>query len=114
MYQFPTGSVCVVGLSKAASRNPITHVHQSLIGSFVVNPESGVIYQAQFNTICKITNYFIAEQLVGLSLFHDMEEMSNRIITRYLGDSRRAFIVILHDAAAKLRELPAKRAETFD
>lgn len=114
MQQFPDGSVCVVGLSKAASQNPITHVHQSLIGSFVVNPDSGLVYQVQFNTICKITNCFIAEQLVGLSLFHDIDEMSNRILTRYLGDSRRAFIVILRDAAAKLRELPTKRAERAD
>lgn len=33
-----------------------------------------------------------------------MEEMRKRIMTRYLGDSRKAIIVILRDAAAKLRE----------
>lgn len=58
----------------------------------------------QFNTICGITSNFLEEQLVGLSLLSDMEEMRERIMTRYLGDSRKAIIVILRDAAAKLRE----------
>ena len=58
----------------------------------------------QFNTICGITSNFLEEQLVGLSLLSDMEEMRERIMTRYLGDSRKAIIVILRDAAAQLRE----------
>lgn len=58
----------------------------------------------QFNTICGITSNFLEEQLVGLSLLSDMEEMRKRIMTRYLGDSRKAIIVVLRDAAAKLRE----------
>lgn len=58
----------------------------------------------QFNTICGITSNFLEEQLVGLSLLSDMEEMRKRIMTRYLGDSRKAIIVILRDAAVKLRE----------
>lgn len=58
----------------------------------------------RFNTICGITSNFLEEQLVGLSLLSDMEEMRERIMTRYLGDSRKAIIVILRDAAAKLRE----------
>ncbi len=111
MAKFPPGSVCVVGLSKAASQNPITHVHQSLIGSFVADPQTGLLYQVQFNTICRITNSFIAEQLVGLSLFTDLDEMTTRIQTRYFGDSRRAIIVILKDAAAKLREPPTRQAD---
>ena len=53
---------------------------------------------------CGITSNFLEEQLVGLSLLSDMEEMRKRIMTRYLGDSRKAIIVILRDAAAKLRE----------
>ena len=93
MRGFPQNAVCVVGLSKAPSQNPITFVHQSLIGSFVVD-----------NTTCGITSNFLEEQLVGLSLLSDMEEMRKRIMTRYLGDSRKAIIVILRDAAAKLRE----------
>lgn len=107
MRGFPQNAVCVVGLSKASSQNPITFVHQSLIGSFVVDNTTGRIYAVQFNTICGITSNFLEEQLVGLSLLSllsDMEEMRKRIMTRYLGDSRKAIIVILRDAAAKLRE----------
>ena len=104
MRGFPQNAVCVVGLSKAPSQNPITFVHQSLICSFVVDNTTGRIYAVQFNTICGITSNFLEEQLVGLSLLSDMEEMRKRIMTRYLGDSRKAIIVILRDAAAKLRE----------
>lgn len=104
MRGFPQNAVCVVGLSKAPSQNPITFVHQSLIGSFVVDNTTGRIYAMQFNTICGITSNFLEEQLVGLSLLSDMEEMRKRIMTRYLGDSRKAIIVILRDAAVKLRE----------
>ena len=104
MRGFPQNAVCVVGLSKAPSQTPITFVHQSLIGSFVVDNTTGRIYAVQFNTICGITSNFLEEQLVGLSLLSDMEEMRERIMTRYLGDSRKAIIVILRDAAAKLRE----------
>lgn len=104
MYCFPQNAVCVVGLSKAPSQNPITFVHQSLIGSFVVDSVSGEIYAVQFNTICRITSMFLSEQLVGLSLLTDLDEMKDRIMTRYLGDSRKAIVVILRDAAAKLRE----------
>ena len=104
MRGFPQNAVCVVGLSKAPSQNPITFVHQYLIGSFVVDNTTGRIYAVQFNTICGITSNFLEEQLVGLSLLSDMEEMRKRIMTRYLGDSRKAIIVILRDAAAKLRE----------
>ena len=104
----PPGAVCVVGLSKAASQNPITRVHQSVIGSFVADPQSGLIYDVQFNTICRITSDFIASQLLGMSLYTDLDEMVSRIQNRYFGDSRRAITVILRDAAAKLRECQAR------
>ena len=51
MRGFPQNAVCVVGLSKAPSQNPITFVHQSLIGSFVVDNTTGRIYAVQFNTV---------------------------------------------------------------
>lgn len=88
MTRFPPGAVCVVGLSKAASQNPITRVHQSLIGSFVADPQSGLIHDVQFNTICRITSDFIASQLLGMSLYTDLDEMISRIQNRYFGDSR--------------------------
>lgn len=108
MARFSPDAVCVVGVSKAANLNPITRAHQSLIGSFVANPQSGLIYDVQFNTICRITSDFIASQLLGMSLYTDFDEMVSRIQTRYFGDSRRAIIVILRDAAVKLRDCQAR------
>ena len=106
--RFPPHAVCVVGLSKATNLNPITRVHQNLIGSFVADPQSGLIYDVQFNTICRITSDFIASQFLGMSLHTDLDEMSSRIQNRYFGDSRRAITVVLRDAAAKLRDCQAR------
>ena len=77
------------------------------MGSFVVDGQTGRIYAVQFNTICHITSKFLEDQLIGLSLLADMDVMKERIMTHYLGDSRKAIIVILQDAAVRLRERQA-------
>lgn len=104
MKRFPESAVCVIGLSKAPSQNPITFVHQSLIGSFVADRYTGEIYDVQFNTICQITNSFLRDILLGMSLLNELDEMQEVVRTRYLGDSRKAIAVIIRDAASKLRE----------
>lgn len=101
---FAEHSVCIVGLSKVGTQNPINSVYQTLAGSFVVDPVSGLIYDAQFSTICKITSDFLASQVIGLSFFDDLDEMISRIQNRYFGNSRRAIVAILRDVAARLRE----------
>ena len=91
-------TICVVGLSKTGSRNPITRVHQSLFASMIVDRDSGEIRGVEFNTVCRLTNRFLAELLMGKSLLRDVEEMSASVQARYFGDSRRAIITILKDA----------------
>lgn len=104
MSSFPEQSLCIVGLSKVGTQNPINSVYQTLAGAFVVDPVSGLIYDAQFSTICKITSDFLASQVIGLSFFDDLDEMILRVNTRYFGNSRRAIVAILRDVAARLRE----------
>lgn len=104
MQTYPEGTICLVGLSKSPSSNPITYVHQSLIGVFVTDPQTGTVYDVEFNTICSITSKFIAELLVGHSLLTECEEMCRSIAQRYYGDSRKAIQVIIRDAAAKCKE----------
>lgn len=111
MPNFFVGAVYIVGFSKVGSQNPITSVHQTLVGSFVADPSSGLVYDVQFDTICKITSDFLASQLIGLSLYDDLDEMISRIQHRYFGDSRRALIVILRDVAARLRELSSQPSD---
>lgn len=105
---FPVGAVYIAGLSKVGSQNPITSVHRTLAGFFIADPLSGLVYDVQFDTICKITSDFLASQFIGLSLYDDLEEMISRVQHRYFGDSRRALIVILRDVATRLRELPSQ------
>ncbi len=100
--QFPPNAICVVGLSKTGSRNPITKVHQSLVASMIVDPVSGRIYAAEFNTVCHLTNAFLTDLIVGRSLCTDLPQMIEEIQARYLGDSRRAIVSILKDAQNKL------------
>lgn len=109
MCEFSENAICVVGLSKTGSRNPITKVHQSLIASLIVDGETGEIFAAEFNTICKLTNLFITSLIVGKNLHHDMDEVLLQIQKRYLGDSRRALVSILRDAQNKLLTYQAGR-----
>ena len=104
MLEFPDSAVCVIGISKTGCQNPITFVYQSLIGVFIADQNTGIIYDVQFNTICGITNEFLSELFIGLSLFEDLDTMQEIIKHRYLGDSRKAIMVIIRDASAKLYE----------
>lgn len=98
----PRDALCVVGLSKTGSRNPITKVHQSLMGSFLVDAQSGEIFAAEFNTVCRLTNQFLRSLIVGRNLRTDVDDMVRDVQRRYLGDSRRAIATILRDAQNKL------------
>lgn len=102
MKELPPTAVCVVGLSKTGSRNPITKVHQSLIASLIVDSQAGEIYAAEFNTVCRLTNDFITSLIVGRNLRTDVDELIQAIQVRYMGDSRRAIATILKDAQNRL------------
>ena len=102
MKERPPTAVCVVGLSKTGSRNPITKVHQSLIASLIVDSQTGEIYAAEFNTVCRLTNDFITSLIVGRNLRTDVDELIQAIQVRYMGDSRRAIATILKDAQNRL------------
>lgn len=91
-------TICVVGLSKTGSRNPITRVHQSLFASMIVDKDSGVIQDAEFNTVCRLTNRFLVDMLLGKSLKNDVDNIAREVQRRYFGDSRRAIVSILKDA----------------
>lgn len=104
MQTYPEGAICLVGLSKSPSTNPITYVHQSLIGVFVADPVTGTVYDVEFNTICTITSDFLAELLVGHSLLTECEDMCRSVAYRYHGDSRKAIQVVIRDAAAKCKD----------
>lgn len=102
MGTLPPTAICVVGLSKTGSRNPITKVHQSLMASLIVDSQTGEIYAAEFNTVCRLTNEFVTSLIVGKNLRTDVDELAKTIQMRYLGDSRRAIVTILKDAQNKL------------
>lgn len=101
----PSDAICVSASAKIAATNPIASVHQVLVGSFVVSPNTGTIYDVQYNTVCGITTDFIASHLIGRSLFTDVDQMVSCIQSRYFGDSRRAFISIIRSVSARLKEI---------
>ncbi|HWP51529.1 MAG TPA: DUF3870 domain-containing protein [Clostridia bacterium] len=98
----PQDRICVVGLSKTGAKNPITKVHQSLVGSFVIQVPGGEILEVEFNTILPLTSDFLTQHFVGKNLLHDIDDMASFVLSGYMGDSRRAIISILKDARCKL------------
>lgn len=95
-------TICVVGFSRAVSKNPIVMSNNLLIGSFVIETKSASIVEVQFNTICPRTSDFLSSLVLGLSFYTDLETMIDRIQSQYWEDSNRAIIAILHDAANKI------------
>ena len=106
MRELPPGAVCVIGTSKTGSRNPITKVHQTLFATILADARTGEIYDAEFNTVCRLTNQFIVSKMVGKSLRTDTGSMIQEIQARYLGDSRKAIATVLKDAQNKLLNHP--------
>lgn len=94
-------TICVVGFSKAVHKNP-TVIGQMLIGSFLIQSDTGRILNVQFNTICPKTSEFLADLLVDLHFPADLEEMIRRVQELYWEDSNRAVITILRDANNKV------------
>lgn len=104
--ELPPSTVCVIGTSKTGSRNPITKVHQTLFATILADARTGEIYDAEFNTVCRLTNQFIVSMMVGKSLRTDTGAMIQEIQARYLGDSRKAIATVLKDAQNKLLNHP--------
>ena len=60
-------------------------MHQSLIASLIVDSQTGEIYAAEFNTVCRLTNDFITSLIVGRNLRTDVDELIQAIQVRYMG-----------------------------
>ena len=98
MNTYPQNTIFLAAQSKTSSQNPITYNHQLFIAAFVLDCETGKVIDVETNSICRITSDFIKQLLLGLSVATEMEEMIQRVETRYFGDSARALIVLLKDA----------------
>ena len=105
MVKNPENSVCIVGATRVKNQNPINVTYQLLIGSFLIDPSDGTVLDVEFNTICKVTNDFMAGLMIGRSMYQDVEDICEQIQRRYMGESKKSFQVVVKDAAEKLRQL---------
>lgn len=118
MSTYPQNTIFIAAQSKTSSQNPITYAHQFFIATFVLDCDTGKIVDVEINSICRITNDFIKQLLLGLSIATELDEIISRIERRYFGDSSRALIVLLKDtqrrffnAKQELLKLPDSEEE---
>ena len=99
---YEDSTILVVGISRTGDANPITAMYENLVLVLIVEKESGIIVNAQFNAVCKITNDFVASILVGKNLYTETEFLCDQMKERYLGASKKTLISCLKDARNKI------------
>lgn len=102
MIYYPKNSIFIATHSKTASQNPITYAHSLLMAAFVIDPDDGKILDIEVNTVCQVTNDFIKQLVLGLSLETEMEQITHAMESRYFGDSTKAFLYLFKETRRKL------------
>ena len=100
--RYEDNTILVVGMLRTGDANPITAMYENLVLVLIVEKESGLIVNAQFNAVCKITDEFVASILVGRNLYTETEFLCDQIKERYLGASKKTLISCLKDARNKI------------
>lgn len=98
------GLVYVTGVARPTPENPIAVNYDRLLVILIFEPETGEIVDAEVNMICSTTRNFIKSLLVGYCLYSDIPQIMENIQSRYWGLSRRALIVCMKDALAKVTD----------
>ena len=99
-----SGLVYVTGVARPTPDNPIAVNYDRLLVILIFEPETGEIVDAEVNMICSTTRNFIKSLLVGYCLYSDIPQIMENIQSRYWGLSRRALIVCMKDALAKVTD----------
>lgn len=96
--------VYVTGVARPTPENPIAVNYDRLLVILIFEPETGEIVDAEVNMICSTTRNFMKSLLVGYCLYSDIPQIMENIQSRYWGLSRRALIVCMKDALAKVTD----------
>ncbi len=102
---YPENTVYICESAQTSVQNPIANRHRVLILGIVVEKETGIIVDAEINSICGITTRFVHDMLVGRSLSKDLDLLVDSFEKRYHGSSRKGLIVCLNAAAQRFESL---------
>ena len=105
---YKKSTIFLVGDSKAAGNNPITHQFKAYFIGLVIDEESGVIVDAGATTTIPVTYDFIKSIYIGYDMSRGLEPMIEEINRRYHGSSQKAMIVAWKDAYKKYEQIIKK------
>ncbi len=91
-------TVFVTGQSKPAKDDAINYIYQVFYLSLVIEKETGVIIDADCNTILGVTNRFIQSMLIGRNIKTELEDLEREIKARYFALTQKALAASLKDA----------------
>lgn len=111
--KYPPSAMLAAGMARPSVSNPIAVQYDLLLVVFIFDRDTGEIIDAQANMVCKITSDFIRDLLVGRNIFSDINVIIEDITNKYLGLSKRALVVCIKDAYAKICERSPELSEKF-
>lgn len=102
-------TICVIGNSRTASDNPITHQFSVFFITFVVESDTGKIIDCEASVTLPLTNRFLKELFLGRFLTEVDQDLVDNIYRRYLGSSQKAVIVAYKDAVKSFARFELKQ-----
>ena len=99
MAHYPENTVYICESAQTSVQNPIANRYRLLILGVVVERGTGIIVDAEINSICGLTTRFVQDLLVGYSLSGDLNDIIESFEMRYHGASRKGLIACLNAAA---------------
>lgn len=114
MAKYAPNAILAAGMARPSEANPIAVQYDLLLVVFIFDRDTGEILDAQANMVCKSTSDFIRWLLVGRNIFCDINAIIEDISTKYIGLSRRALVVCIKDAYAKICERAPDLEKKFD
>lgn len=105
MAHYPENTVYICESAQTPMQNPIANRYQHLILAVVVEQETGIIVDAEINSICGLTTRFVRDLLVGRTLSNDLDDIIGSFEMRYYGASRKSLIVCLNAVAKRFTSI---------
>lgn len=102
---YDKNTIYIIGDSKTASNNPITHQYTAFFIALVIDKDKEVILDMGASSTLPITGDFIRSLFIGYSMKLGLEPMKEEIIRRYHGASQKAIIVAWKDAFKKYLQI---------
>ena len=92
---FGEDTVYFVSYSKLPNDISATYVHEVVGVGFLINTKTGIIEDTMVTLISDLVKDFLAYLTIGHNIETDLEEIIEKIETRFFGQSQKAVIVAI-------------------